>query len=275
MHQSCEIILDSIIGGERITTIRYEIWRSLHAELCVYRMCAKNASSSRAIPFKKNYEKVITDPFIPPFIGKDHKGMSPSEFLDDVDYVSVDMEIGAFAKTTAEWCKYMSERYGVAKSILNRYLEPFNTINVLMSGSSEHWHHVFAQRITPEAEPNLRELVEQIKWAYDASVPIVREAHLPYVTAEEQASQTVLTQAKLSAARCARLSYTPFGEPTVNTVLDLELAEKLKNMGHRSPHEHQVFSIAKSIEVFPDSLPGKNAISENVVTYREMIEGEF
>lgn len=273
MHQSCEIILDSIVGGERITTVRYEIWRALHSELLTYRRCSRNASSSRAIPFKKNYEKVMTDPFIPPHIGKEHKGMSPSEWVDD--YTSVDMEIKLWAEKTAEWTKYMSERYGVAKSILNRYLEPFNTINVLMTGSSEHWHHVFAQRITPEAEPNLRELVEQIKEAYDTSIPIVREAHLPYVTEEEQASQTALTQANLSAARCARLSYTPFGEPTINTVLDLELAEKLKNMGHRSPHEHQVFSIAKSVEVFPNSLPGKNAISENVVTYREMIEGEF
>ncbi len=276
MHQSCEIILDSIVGGERITTIRVEVWRSLWPEWMSYRACARNSASNRAIPFKKLHDRVVLEPFIPAFIGKEHKGMSPTDFFEGDEYTAIQEEILKKARDDAAWCKRMHDKYNVAKSYLNRHLEVHSTNNALITGSGAHWQHLINQRSKRDTEPNMRDLViNELADLYDHSVPVYREAHIPYVTEEEQSAQTVLTQANLSAARSARMSYTPFGEPDMNMLHDLERAQRLLTDGHLSCFEHQVFSIAKSVEVFPNSLPGKNAISENVVTYREMIEGEF
>ena len=278
MQQSCEIILDSIVDGVRITTVRYEIWRALHSELLTYRQCARNASSSRAIPFSINVERVITDPFIPRWVGKTHKGMQPDSFLEGQEYEEFVSKWKLSSWKVAYLAKELYEK-GVAKSTLNRMLEPYNTINVLMTGNDRHWNHVFEQRCSREcggqgdAERNLQDLVDAIRMACKESEPTAREIHLPYT--DDAGALPVETAAMVSAARCARLSYTPFGEPSANIDEDLRLAARLRRDSHLSPYEHQIFS---RLWVQGNMLNsgGSNAVSPASCSLRQLIEqGNF
>lgn len=281
MEQSCEIILDSIVDGVRITTIRYEIWRPLHAELMTYRQCARNASSSRAVPFTINVERVIHDPFIPRWVGKTHKGMQPDSFLDGKEYEEFVAKWKLSAWKVAFVAKELYAK-GVAKSTLNRMLEPYNTINVLMTGNDAHWTHVFRQRCSKEnggqgdAERNLQDLVDGIKAAYSASSSVERSEHLPY-SDDSLVGLPIDEQARICAARCARLSYTPFGQPRTDLLEDRKLAEKLRRDGHLSPFEHIVFGLKTAQSLLrsqpePHRIGGSNAVDSSLWTLRELIE---
>ena len=263
MKQNSEIILDSVINGERITTFRYEIWRALHAELMTYRNCSRSASSGRAIPAKINIDRVRYDPFIPSFVGKEHKGMSPSDFLDERTYAMF-VNNWRFCAIEAANRAQTLLALGVSKSIINRVLEPYNTINCLMTGAPRHWEWLFKQRTAPDAEPNLRELVLMMQEQYRSSTPVGRAEHRPFFDESEKTPEMSPYDCMMvSAARCARLSYTPYGEPARNIVKDCELAEKLLAAGHYSCFEHQVWDGR-----FAD---GANGISPRVVTLRQSL----
>lgn len=263
MKQNSEIILDSIINGERVTTFRYEIWRSLLPEVLTYRSCARSAASSRAIPAHINIERVRTEPFVPTYVGKEHKGMSPSEFLTGDSRVFFENNWSFCASEAANRADTMLA-LGVSKSIINRILEPYNTINVLMTGATHHWEWLFKQRTAADAEPNLRELVLMMQEQYNASEPVERKYHLPFATnlpfnADYEWERTM----RISAARCARLSYTPHGSPKTDVEADLALANKLLKSKHFSPFEHQLFP--------DDCHSGMNAISPYVCTFRQLL----
>src|SRR6516165_6397561 len=76
-----KIILDSICNGNRLTTMQVTHPRIIHSEFLTHAMFARNASSSRAIPFKKTVQKVMEDPFIPDHWGINQSGMQAAEEL--------------------------------------------------------------------------------------------------------------------------------------------------------------------------------------------------
>jgi thymidylate synthase ThyX len=49
---------------------------------------------------------------------------------------------------------------------------------------------------------------------------------------------------KISAARCARVSYSLFNAKTSDSTSDLRLCEKLSSSGHWSPFEHAAQALA-------------------------------
>jgi len=103
MSSSVKVIADSISPeGKRITTLEARYWRGIHAELMTHRAFARNAASSRAIPFlayrpseneggpsmnqlspKCTVATLMNDPFIPEFIGAEQKGMQAGEELGE------------------------------------------------------------------------------------------------------------------------------------------------------------------------------------------------
>jgi hypothetical protein len=269
--QSCKIILDSLMNNERITTIQIAIWRPLWHELLQYRQgIARNSASSRAIPVDIHLNTVANDPFIPTFIGKEHKGMSPTEFLTGDEYSSATELIKLHATQTVSFCRQGKE-LGMAKSILNRHLEPFLLHNALITATAKTWQWIFTQRCHPAAEPNLRELVELIRDAYDTSIPTQRAVHMPYIEGDDGNPIPVL--AKCSAARCARLSYTPFGEPKKSMEADLALADKLQIGGHHSPYEH-ILVVPEQKELLGQRalwVSEANAVSKSLFTLRQLM----
>jgi hypothetical protein len=96
---------------------------------------------------------------------------------------------------------------------------------------------------------------------YVNSIPVGRGFHLPFFDGEEREDRGDYECALVSAARCARLSYTPHGEPARNIEADLALAERLLTSRHLSPFEHIIWGEAE----------GANAISHRVVTLRQSL----
>lgn len=154
---------------------------------------------------------------------------------------------------------------GASKQIVNRVLEPFSHIKVVVTATQ--WANWYALRNHEAAEPHICFLAQAMKDAADASTPTMLPFggwHLPYVnnTDEEidHAAIYVLEQnpkiganeellmseilgvlAKVSVARCARVSYDNHDGTKPRMLKDLELFRDLmeKQPLHASPAEHQ------------------------------------
>lgn len=148
----------------------------------------------------------------------------------------------------------------VHKQIVNRILEPFTHIRVVVTSTS--WANFYGLRDHKDAQPEIRELAQAMRKAHNESIPRALpqgEWHLPYIahidrvgaynyckhqriTRDEPSREEVYgLLLKVSAARCARASYNNFeGRPsTIEEDLGL-FAKLVENQPiHASPTEHQ------------------------------------
>jgi thymidylate synthase ThyX len=155
------------------------------------------------------------------------------------------------------------QKLGTHKSIVNRILEPFLHVNVLVTGTEPGWMNFFGLRLDKAAQPEIRVLAEAQRKCWNESVPNVlkpNEWHLPFIDWKEmtpflgsngqplslweyqedpQGEPLVI---KISVARCARLSYNSFETSKRSTIEeDLALYNRLIGSSpiHASPAEHQ------------------------------------
>lgn len=247
------IIADSVSSqGIRLTTLQLRYPRFIHSEFMTHRVFSRNASSSRAIPVGRLIRDVIDDPVYPSFWGRNQPGMqADAECGNDVRVGSVRFtREGAWdrARQEAIWYARAFTAAGYHKQIVNRLLEPFCHINVVVTATE--WGNFFALRCHPDAQPEMRLLAEAMHAAMSSSDPrLLRpgEWHLPYcadvhgkpigLPGEFNSDDAI----KASVARCARVSYlTQDGrQPTIEE--DLALYDRLVASVplHASPSEHQ------------------------------------
>ena len=271
MTITAKVICDSICKHSkiRITTLELEYPRFIHSEFMTHRMFSRNASSSRAIPVAKVIQAVIDNPAMPIHWGKNQPGMQANEEHNALVSVPTDtggcMDVGPgcawlIARDRAVQIAQALEQAGYHKQIVNRILEPFAHIRVIVTATN--FANFFALRDHEDAQPEIRELARVMKEAMTASTPqVLKEGdwHLPYLDAEDLSNiyehlkkgriirdepsgvDTRMMACAISAARCARVSYlTHDGErPTIEK--DMELYHHLvhANPPHMSPCEHQ------------------------------------
>lgn len=256
MTISATVITDSISaqnGFPRATTLALRYPRFIHSEFMTHRALSKNASSSRAIPVERMIQSIIDDTAMPIHWGKNQKGMQANEQCDEhVNIYSDDVTDKLWNETReSTWLCARDQairfaraydKAGYHKQIVNRLLEPFAHINVLVTATE--WSNFFALRRHKDAQPEIRELADRIFEAREASIPKqidIGEWHLPYITEEEKKLYDTDKQAMMSVARCARVSYltTEGTKPTVEQ--DVKLYERLLGSVplHVSPAEHQ------------------------------------
>lgn len=255
------VIADSVHPetGTRITTFELVYPRFIHSEFMTHRVFNRNASSSRAIPTAKFIEQVRNEPVMPSHWGKNQKGMQAFEELSEdqrSDAIFIWEQAASSVATYAE----MLRRGQVHKQIVNRILEPFTHIRVVVTSTS--WANFYGLRDHKDAQPEIRELAQAMRKAHEESVPsklIQGHWHLPYITAndrfaaydfckhnritrdEPSGAEVYGLLLKVSAARCARASYNNFeGRPsTIEEDLGL-FAKLVENQPiHASPTEHQ------------------------------------
>lgn len=289
------------LNGQRLITFELYYPRFIHSEFMTYRMFSRNASSSRAIPVKTMVNNILADPAMPLHWGKNQKGMQAHEENRDADgnYLPVrvyqndneddpDEEtngahytrrsmVPQLAWKAALYCAVhvvkAFDRAGYHKQIVNRLLEPFMHIRVIVTATD--WDNMFTQRIHPDAQPEFQVLAKAIKTAMLGSNPVhwspqyeddlgERYHHLPYILPEdktfirkwsadawalmEEYEQRAYdmdaevfygcTLMKVCAARCARVSYRLHDGTVPDISDDLRLATDLTNNGHWSPFEH-------------------------------------
>ena len=250
------VIADSISDQDiRITTFQLRYWRAIHAELMTHRVFSRNAGSSRARPSKAIIEQVAYDPWGPIVWGLNEPGMQASNVADiDIEMQSLWSWRNAAKRAANSATTLMN--LGSHKQIVNRVLEPFTYIDVVVTATDyANW---FALRLDEDAQPEIQQLAQAMKDAMDASKPVLLnpgEWHLPYITTNDYAEaqnhvsyviskdrpETLLDLLKkISAARCARTSYKAFDGKVASIDDDLSLFDKLMsgNLKHASPTEH-------------------------------------
>lgn len=236
MATFARILLDSLSpSGHRLTTFHLHYPRSIHSEFMTHRMFSRNAGSNRAKPIAKVIEETKFDAYIPEWT-KNQKGMQGIEHVFSPSELAT---IGSYWVDALEnACKSAEilSKLGVHKQDVNRLLEPWQYIDVVCSATD--YDNFFNQRCTPEAHPAIRELANAMETEMQTSIPFQREYHLPYVYGDD-IELSIEDGQKLSVARCARVSYTPFDESTANRDADFELYNKLLTSSHWSPFEHQ------------------------------------
>ena len=264
MTITAKVLADSVgtHGAPRLITLQLRYPKFIHGEFMTHRMFSRNASSSRAIPVERLIRDVIEDPVYPSFWGANQKGMQAdaecnvplqlqapddSEFWKDPDNTDAQLRHCAMSRTEAwdearDRAVHMARTFakaGYHKQIVNRLLEPFCHINVVVTAT--HWSNFFALRCHRDAQPEMRMLAEAMRDAIDRSAPrgLVHGWHLPYVYPDEEGDTTTLI--KLSVARCARVSYLTQEGKTPSREEDLALYDRLVSSVplHASPCEHQ------------------------------------
>lgn len=258
-----KIVCDSLAGsGVRLTTFNVTYPRFIHSELMTHRAFSRNASSSRAIPVRKQIDMIKDCPAIPNKFYKNQKGMQGTILLE-----------GAEAEQAkALWLKGRDLALGVAEEMLildihkqhvNRILEPYSHITVTITATD--FANFFHLRDHEAAEPNIQELARSMFSNYKASSPQFLgdgQWHLPFVTQEVQddtwshqmgCAQLGLDTSwnedgkaliKRSAAMCARTSYLTHEGKATTVDADLALYDRLVGSSplHASPTEHQAMA---------------------------------
>ncbi|HUO61851.1 MAG TPA: FAD-dependent thymidylate synthase [Candidatus Bathyarchaeia archaeon] len=236
MDGEARILADSIsTRGKRLTTLEVTFPRYVLAEFNTHRTFSRNSASSRAIPVKKQLEKIEEDPFIGEHWGANQPGMQAGAELTGEareQAIAIWREAGRHA---VEAARQLSE-LGVHKQRTNRLLEPFMRQTVIVTATE--WDNFYALRAHAEAQPEIRDAAIAMRDAMDASEPTELawgEWHTPLIQPDE--NFPLEQRIKISAGRCARVSYLTH-DGVRNSAKDLELYDRLASSGHMSPMEH-------------------------------------
>jgi hypothetical protein len=220
-------------------------------------MLSKNSASSRAIPTEKLIQRVLDDPFVPAEWGKNQKGMQAGAELS-LDEQQRAIFSWLYARDRAVDSARSLMELGLHKQIVNRVIEPFMWITIIVSGTT--WSNVWGLRDHKDAEPHFQKITRMLRALYDASEPNELEAgewHLPlWYTDEDAPAVSAMVNngvegdlspdeafrkiaCKIAVGRCARVSYlTHDGRRDISE--DIGLHDRLMNAnpGHWSPFEH-------------------------------------
>lgn len=263
MTIEAKVIADSISPvGKRLTTLQLVYPRFIHAEFMTHRVFSRNASSSRAIPVARMIQQVWNNPAMPIHWGKNQARMQAKKELIGEDLECTQASWMGAARDATRHATWMM-LVGAHKQIVNRILEPFQHIHVVVTATE--WDNFFELRLHEDAQPEIHELARVMKEAMDASTPVLLqpgEWHLPYVTVEDtgafgaisgylncrdikqwrdSADKVWAVARQVSAARCCRVSYLKHDGTNSTIEEDLALCERLAGARpiHASPFEHQ------------------------------------
>lgn len=253
-----------LVHHENLWTFELIYPRYIHSEFMTHRVFSRNASSSRAIPVKRMIEQVRNNPVIPPKVFMNQKGMvgeTEADVVTATEFYDLWGEAAENACKTAE----IMERMGIHKQHVNRILEPFQFIKVIVTATE--WYNFFMLRLAPDAQPEIRQLARAIYDEMDryrnknvgileVSVPrkdcpdifarmgadkVRTVVSLPYIADEdikEIGEENYKTLMKISAARCARVSYNNHDGSNPDLEKDMKLYDHLYDGRHMSPMEH-------------------------------------
>lgn len=268
-----KVLTDSICNGHRLTTMQLTHPRIIHSEFMTHGMFARNASSSRAIPFETMLRRVIDDPYIPRTFGTNQKGMQPAPPLQGKAHEEA-VAIWLEARDNAiSWAKILASKtclkckgsghnlelnecpdcegsglgLNVHKQIVNRLIEQWMWITVCVTGDAGAWSNYFALRCHPDAAEAIADQAYMAQLAYFKSTPkelVEGDWHTPYIIMSDYCDFAVQELSandinKVSIGRCARTSYlTQEGKRDFKE--DIKLFDRLSSSTpmHASPFEH-------------------------------------
>lgn len=283
MTISAKVIADSINpDGKRITTIQCKYPRFIHAQGKTHRKLtedqasvedvsvmdekefSRNAQSSRACPFKKMLEEIEGEMSYP--IWTMNKGGMQGDLVTDQDMIEKANEIvlGMFYSAKAG-CKIL-DKMGFHKQNINRYLEPFMHINVIITATE--WENFFNLRLDDDAQIEIQKLAREMKNAMNESTPRILnwgDWHMPY--ALDHLPNGSINGIKSSVAVSARVSLNNHDGTERTLEKDIKTHDRLlatkTGQFHASPFEHPA-----------RAMRGRFANYDGWCSYRWEIENE-
>lgn len=286
MTIEAKIIANSISeSGQRLITFELEYPRFIHAELMTHRVFSRNAASSRAIPVKTSIELIRSNPAMPSHWGKNQPGMSAKEendetftrqifsgfdmngnVINEVEVLSREQVWVEASKIMLDYAAWFDEKK-YHKQIVNRLLEPFTHIKVVVTASTfENW---FWLRDHPDAQPEIKILAAtMLKRFKDSEAKLLKVGawHVPYyydgVWEPETINGTDLFDVNslvdkhgctlsdalaISSSCCAQVSYRKLDD-SLDKAKNIfkRLVESMPP--HFSPFEHQATPMASDVD---------------------------
>jgi thymidylate synthase ThyX len=241
-----KVLADSISpAGVRLITVQATFPRFILAEVNTHRMLSRNSASSRAIPTEKLIERVEQEPFVPEKFNARVKGMGVGNELSEREQ-KLARHVWMNARDDA---LYRSRRLmevskdGVDKSRVNRLLEPFLWHTAIISATE--WDNFFALRDHPAAQPEFQRIACMMLEAMQVSDPVAKDVgewHAPLLDADADGDHVLSEDsyywAKVSAGRCAKVSFDTHENYETPEESYKRTTEKLEAFGHLSPLEH-------------------------------------
>jgi hypothetical protein len=257
--------------GDILYTFRLTYPRMILAEFLTHRVFSRNTSSSRAIPGKRMRRAVKDSPFIPKHIGAAQSGMRAGAELTGWRRKGVEL-IWSLLRWPNILGAWGMEKLGAHKQIANRVLEPWMWVTQVASATDiENFLKLRAHEM---AEPHFQELARSVKGAVETAKGILGhledrgnflsfsgkyqillpgEWHLPFITQDDRkfvtASEVDSGMKRISAARCARTSYTLIEDgKQPSPEKDYAIGQALVGYDpiHASPLEHQAQAMSTS-----------------------------
>lgn len=268
-------------------------------------MFARNASSSRAIPFSVTVKRVQDDPYMPRTFGTNQRGMQPAAPLDGWklerarelwlrgrdQMVALGTEMAAphcphcegkgrrsylgmlGALATCQECNGTGEGLNVHKQLSNRLTETWQWITCAVTATWDGWSNYFALRCDGMAQEAIYDQAMMAQKGYFLSEPARLPPgswHTPYLDPEEfniLMDAGEMEPAKVSVGRCARTSFLT-QEGKRDFAEDLSLHDRLafNTPMHASPLEHVCQAMGDDLRY------GKYT---GWKSYRHMIPGEY
>lgn len=262
------------VAEYRLITFALRAPRTILAEFNTHRAASKSVESSRAIPTADKIAQVRVRPFCPGDLPDgqmmgNNAGMVARTPLSDTEKIVGQKLYRDLASTSARVADQLAG-LGWHKQDVNRILEAFSSVKIVMTTTMCGLINMFGQRCDENAYPPFRFLARCMYVALQRSTP--KEIpeynwHLPYITdddweisrnweiPEEFATNENMPKGdgflipavenliRWSVSRCCRVSYSHFGSKAGKIERDKD--EKTyfnlvnQNPIHISPMEHQ------------------------------------
>jgi hypothetical protein len=261
---SAKVIANSIsLEGVRIVTFELEYPRFIHSEFMTHRQFSRNAASSRAIPVNVMADLIINNPATPVHWGKNQPGMQAKEELVEPALIRV-KSLWNEAKDEAIRIALSMNLEQAHKQIINRILEPFQHIKVVMTATC--LDNFFYLRSHTDAQPEIKVLSDLMVKALDESVEVYLNEddwHLPYYgrgywavddEGTESQPESLEDAIAISASCCAQVSYRK-ADTSLEKALDIYRRLVDFKPVHASPFEHQATPFNHVVESLEDILP--------------------
>lgn len=250
--------------GTVVYTLHMRYPRIIHGEIMTHRVFNRNARSSRAVPIMTLLAEIRSSAFIPWHWTGAKSGMQgvpnwqEAVLLEGAAALHTESDTPVSNEAAWLWGRDMmcdlAESFAKAhyhKQVANRLVEPWMWMDLLVTATD--WKNFLHLRDHPDAEPHIRDLAVLVgKALQGAQVKNLKygQWHLPYISEHDRdcaydefgddTQEGWLWLRKISAARCARISYKPFDG---DASYERELARFEQLVGndavHASPLEHQ------------------------------------
>lgn len=258
-----------------LVTLEIRMHRWVLAEFNTHRVMSRNSASSRAIPVRKRLQDVRQKAAYPVIWAAEKPGMQGGSQIENIGAAQDLWNSAAdYMAKTAEGLASLN----VHKSITNRLLEPFLYHTAIVTGTE--WDGFIAQRESKLAQPEIHVIGFLVACAIghycSHGVPALSAPgawHLPYIDVEQDTTALIAARppedfgkdmnvmqelAKVSAARCARVSYLTH-DGVRDIMKDIELYDRLKTADplHASPLEHVAMVVSREQRAaWPGNLIG-------------------